>query len=185
MKRGVIISVESDYYIVVANDGEVVSVRRALDPELETGDEMFWSDQWELSSGTTNLSGTVRDWTLPLKRFSALAASILLVLFFWNWMSGGPDPDKMLENLAGKQAQKQTSALPGSNAVDGEFAIKVNQLPTDPRVVAYMTIDINPSIELGLDENDRVIFARAVNKDGEQVLAGMDVQGKAADETAD
>lgn len=40
---------------------------------------------------------------------------------------------------------------------------------------AYVDIDVNPSIELGLNRFDRVVSARGLNEDGESVLAATDV----------
>jgi len=40
-------------------------------------------------------------------------------------------------------------------------------------VVAYVSVDINPSLELGIDARERVCVARALNADGEKVLAGL------------
>lgn len=37
-------------------------------------------------------------------------------------------------------------------------------------------IDVNPSIELSLDENATVLSATAINKDGEEVLSGLDLK---------
>lgn len=43
---------------------------------------------------------------------------------------------------------------------------------------AYVAIDVNPSIELGINRFDRVASTRAYNDDGAQVLVAADVQGK-------
>lgn len=43
--------------------------------------------------------------------------------------------------------------------------------------VAYVSIDVNPSIELELNRLDRVITAKAYNEDGEKVLEGLSVKG--------
>ena len=40
---------------------------------------------------------------------------------------------------------------------------------------AYVDIDVNPSIELGVNRFDRVVSARALNDDGEAVLQDVDV----------
>ena len=40
---------------------------------------------------------------------------------------------------------------------------------------AYVDIDVNPSIELGLNRFDHVVSARGLNEDGESVLAATDV----------
>lgn len=44
------------------------------------------------------------------------------------------------------------------------------------QAVAYLTIDINPSIELEISPDQKVLAARGLNSDGEQVLAGMEMQ---------
>lgn len=43
--------------------------------------------------------------------------------------------------------------------------------------VAYVSIDVNPSIELTLNRLDRVMAVRAYNLDGEKVLEGLSVWG--------
>ncbi|MDN0054649.1 anti-sigma-I factor RsgI family protein [Collinsella ihumii] len=42
---------------------------------------------------------------------------------------------------------------------------------------AYVAIDVNPSIELGINRFDRVASTRAYNDDGEQLLAAAQVEG--------
>lgn len=44
--------------------------------------------------------------------------------------------------------------------------------------VSYVSIDVNPSIELELNRIDRVISARAFNEDGERILECVSVDGK-------
>lgn len=43
--------------------------------------------------------------------------------------------------------------------------------------VAYVSIDVNPSLELELNRLDRVIAVRAYNEDGETILANVSVKG--------
>lgn len=50
-------------------------------------------------------------------------------------------------------------------------------LARSPEPAACVMIDVNPSIELLLDQNDRVLSAEAKNGDGEKILAGMDLAG--------
>jgi hypothetical protein len=47
-----------------------------------------------------------------------------------------------------------------------------------PPVVAYVTMDINPSIELGLDAQERVRELRAVNEDAQAIVAGLKYRGE-------
>lgn len=43
--------------------------------------------------------------------------------------------------------------------------------------VAYVSIDINPGVELTVSNLDNVLSAKAYNSDGEKVLAGLDIIG--------
>ena len=42
---------------------------------------------------------------------------------------------------------------------------------------ALVSIDVNPSIELEVDADERIISARALNDDGKKVLSGMKLEG--------
>lgn len=50
---------------------------------------------------------------------------------------------------------------------------------------SYLAIDINPSVELVLDENDKVQYANALNEDGEVLLAELDVLGMDVEKAMD
>jgi len=45
-------------------------------------------------------------------------------------------------------------------------------------VVAYVTMDVNPSIELGLDAGEKVRELRAVNEDGKELVEGVKYRGR-------
>lgn len=49
-------------------------------------------------------------------------------------------------------------------------------------VVAYVSVDINPSLEFGLDARERVCVARALNPEGEEILAGLRYRRRLLDE---
>ncbi len=51
-----------------------------------------------------------------------------------------------------------------------------------PAVVAYVSMDINPSLELGLDARERVLELRAVNADAEAIVQGISYRGKPVEE---
>ncbi len=54
------------------------------------------------------------------------------------------------------------------------------------QVYAYMTIDVNPSIELGLNDHLEVISAEPYNKEGERILSGLGKwKGKDATQVAE
>jgi hypothetical protein len=50
-----------------------------------------------------------------------------------------------------------------------------------PTVVAYVTMDINPSVEIGLDAKMNVRELRAVNSDAEAIVAGVKYKGQDLD----
>ncbi|RIX52705.1 hypothetical protein D3P08_11865 [Paenibacillus nanensis] len=45
-------------------------------------------------------------------------------------------------------------------------------------VVAYVTMDINPSVEIGVDGKERVRALRALNEDGAKLIENIDYKGK-------
>lgn len=47
-----------------------------------------------------------------------------------------------------------------------------------PEVVAYISIDINPSVEMGIDIRERVLELRGLNEDGEQLIQAVDYKQK-------
>jgi hypothetical protein len=51
-------------------------------------------------------------------------------------------------------------------------------------VVAYVSMDINPSVELGVDENEKVRELRALNEDGEVIIKGLKYAGVHVEEVA-
>jgi len=53
-----------------------------------------------------------------------------------------------------------------------------------PVAMAYMTIDINPSIELTIDGDKKVMAAEALNVDGATLLTNLALVGKTASEAA-
>jgi len=56
------------------------------------------------------------------------------------------------------------------------------ELTAPPMAVAYVTVDINPSIELAVDNNRKVISAKPWNDDGKKLLAKVSLVGKTAEE---
>lgn len=56
---------------------------------------------------------------------------------------------------------------------------------TTQQAVSFVSIDVNPSIELSLNRYDRVVSAAAYNDDGEIVLKDVSVKGKKYAEAID
>ena len=57
------------------------------------------------------------------------------------------------------------------------IVIGIGGLYTVRTPVSYVSIDVNPSIELALNRYDRVVSATAYNEDGTSVLAGLNING--------
>lgn len=53
------------------------------------------------------------------------------------------------------------------------------------KAAGFVTLDINPSIELTIDKNDRVTSVYAVNRDAEILLVDMDLEGKKIEDAAE
>lgn len=52
-------------------------------------------------------------------------------------------------------------------------------------IYAYVGIDINPSIELSINYNNRIAEAKALNRDAETVLNELELKGKTVAEALD
>ena len=57
-----------------------------------------------------------------------------------------------------------------------------NTAALDKEALTYVSLRINPEIELLADEEGEVVSANAVNEDGEVVLATVDLEGKSIEE---
>jgi len=59
------------------------------------------------------------------------------------------------------------------------------QVPVTPvlgAAVSYVSLDINPSVELGIDDQDQVVSWQGLNEDGRKLLAGLNLAGWKSDE---
>src|SRR5690606_23345105 len=76
------------------------------------------------------------------------------------------------EREARRQARRRSFLLTASAAVilPVAFTVPGLQLYDRPHVAAYVTLDINPSVELGVDNNRGVVELHALNPDGETVI---------------
>lgn len=54
-----------------------------------------------------------------------------------------------------------------------------------PSVVAYVSLDVNPSVELGIDGKERVRVLQALNRDAEPIVAALKYKGKDVGEVAE
>jgi len=51
-------------------------------------------------------------------------------------------------------------------------------LSNTDNIYGYICVDINPSVELVIDETCRVLEVRPQNKDGEQLISGLELLDK-------
>lgn len=58
-------------------------------------------------------------------------------------------------------------------------------LPEPVQTVAYVSIDINPSIELGLDGHNMVVEAIGLNADGDKILQKISIAGRNVQEAVE
>jgi hypothetical protein len=54
-------------------------------------------------------------------------------------------------------------------------------MTANKQIVAYVSIDINPSVEMGIDENDIVLEIRGLNEDGVQLIRNLKFANKTVD----
>lgn len=80
--------------------------------------------------------------------------------------------------------KKRSSPLRGFAAVAavlvliiaGVFAVKNLGAPSDT-LAAVVSLDVNPSIELNVDKDEKIISAKGLNDDGRRVLGDMELDG--------
>ncbi|MGB8954286.1 MAG: anti-sigma factor domain-containing protein [Tumebacillaceae bacterium] len=77
---------------------------------------------------------------------------------------------------------KQTGAVAACLLLAVGFFGSQSLVGSDPKAYAYVSVDINPSIELSIDENHKVVDAKGLNQDGEQVLTDLKLQGVPVEE---
>ncbi|MGF7185349.1 hypothetical protein GGQ84_001436 [Desulfitispora alkaliphila] len=53
----------------------------------------------------------------------------------------------------------------------------LNNIPGNSETVAYVTVDVNPSIELGINTNDIVVFSKGLNYEGQEVIKSLNLKG--------
>ncbi len=78
-----------------------------------------------------------------------------------------------IKNILGGTYMKRKIALAASIAVAFSLGGGVYAYAKTP--VAYVSLDINPSVELGVNAFDTVVSAEAYNEDGEKVLDGTNL----------
>lgn len=100
---------------------------------------------------------------------ASLAAAACFALAFVGLGTIAPDDFELANpslNAPGSEPEPNEQTTPLANAPENAAA-------------AFITLDVNPSIELALDENDIVLSAHGLNDDGATVLQGPALAEKA------
>ncbi|ABZ84391.1 hypothetical protein HM1_1833 [Heliomicrobium modesticaldum Ice1] len=160
-QRGVVLEIEGDEAIVLTPSGEFRR-QRIAHPKPEVGDEI------PLSWGKTNPIHT-KGW-----RSSAT----------WHWMTTVVAATVLLMvNLTGFGGfGSQPLQEPAADGEAGAARFVTDQAPPQRPAVKFVTVDINPSIELALNEENRVINSRPLNEDGKKLLQAEVLEGLDAEE---
>lgn len=193
-KRGIVIERGERHAILLTPGGEFLRVS-AVRPEWAVGQEVTvaWPEPTSLPGRRVSAGWARR----PLWVVAVVAAAVALLLVAQGVLPtflpsdrgpvagltppgaspGGPPPEPPDTPLgADPNAGAPTDPHPG---VDASPAA-----PDDRErfVVAYVTVDINPSVELGLDAAGRVVTVRALNGEGDDLVDQLPLEGMTAEE---
>lgn len=81
--------------------------------------------------------------------------------------------------------QRKPGFIAAMAAIAAVFVLAFSGYGAYMQPSAYISIDVNPSIELSLNKANRVVNAVAYNSDGEAVLSGLDLKGKYYEDAID
>lgn len=161
-QRGVVLEITGDEALVLTPSGEFR--RQPIShPTPSIGDEI------RLTGVTPFTKTKSRRRISPWQWVTTAAAAVLLL------MLNGPG----LRGFVPQTVPQDIS--PERNVVAVESVAKAS-LPATGKAVKFVTVDINPSIELGLDEQDRVVLVRPLNTDGEKLIKEQRLDGLKAEE---
>lgn len=165
-KFGLIVEIKGNRAVVLTRSGDFRLV--PLDrPGRQVGEEMLLPQ------------GAGRRFSLALPPYvTAFAAAAIVLLAVMvprlvSFMSIPYKGDRMDARLP--QAPVQTAGVDVAKPVS-------KPIPVPSAVLAYVTVDINPSLEFGVGEQGRVVTARALNKDAEQILTDLVYHGRSLDD---
>ena len=107
----------------------------------------------------------------------AAAAAILLLFAAGNVLTGQTPtvPKAEAPTAAVPKAEASTEVVPTADAPTLEAPTVGNPADVELTAVAMVGIDVNPSFELLVDGEDRVILCAAVNAEAEEILGQVDL----------
>lgn len=78
----------------------------------------------------------------------------------------------------GKKTRKKTGIMLALACMALSFAAGMRVYAWIQTPISYVSIDVNPSMELALNRLDRVVFASSYNDEGAEILDGLRLKGK-------
>jgi len=155
MKKGVVMEVGERHAIVLTDTGAFVRLSKR-------GRAFVVGEEVSLPAARRGLPR--RAWYA----LSSTAAAVFLALFLFSSLPGnGPPIATTPEDAAGPLATK----------VEGGGTTSPGTANDPPKPAAYVSIDINPSVELGLDADGMVLQASGRNEDAVELLEGLQLVG--------
>lgn len=144
-QKGLIIKVEKHHLMVLTDTHDYIRLK--IKDHAVVGQKIFFTDEDILLSDRFSNWG---DWFNQKNlRIASIFIAVILVGGIWNM--GGPTLQAI-----NSVASSMEDTNPGETSLIE---------PEGTLVATIMTIDINPSIKLSLDQNDVVLFVKALNED--------------------
>ncbi|MBM7868064.1 anti-sigma factor domain-containing protein [Heliobacterium gestii] len=161
-QRGVVLEIEGEEAIVLTPSGEFRRQRISY-PKPEIGDEI------SLTCGKKTLAQAKGRWaSTPWHWMTTAVAAVVLLMVNLTGFGG----------LGGQPIDK-----PAPDGEAGTVQLATDDAPApDGLAVRFVSVDINPSIELALNEKNRVIEARPLNDDGKELIPAETLKGLDAEE---
>ncbi len=117
---------------------------------------------------------------IPLRgRIPSVGEEIGLPSRWIAWLTG---PDRMQKAWQKAGARRAAAAVLAASLVLGllwlpSSPFNLAEMVAEAKTVAYITVDINPSVEMGIGKEHQVLVARGLNKEGKKILAGLSLAG--------
>ncbi|TLS51421.1 anti-sigma factor domain-containing protein [Paenibacillus antri] len=162
MKKGVVMEVGERHAVVLTDSGAFVRLAKR-------GRTFAVGEEIPLPAARRGLPR--RAW---YALSSTAAAALIFAMFLFSALPGGGPPVATVPDDLNKIAVTETPSVdPGST----DATPPANDPAPAPMPVAYVSIDINPSVELGLDAAGTVVKASGRNEDATELLDGLELVG--------
>lgn len=174
-KRGILLDRDNDGAVVLTPEGEFLRLRLP-DPVWSIGEEVtfqwpepisFWK-RWRMPEWIRQR---------PIGWASAALTAVVVAAFAVQFAWMRPAAPVQVTPPGEITAVPEPPVAVSSPPLKGIGAVAV--------AAAYVTVDINPSLELTLDTQARVVAVQALNADAEPIVAGRDWTGLTAQQAVE